>query len=279
MDIFESYAYDKTENELHIFLPGGEGWFRYTLRHIVKPFTDGGTHQNQDLWRLHKLYLCQKTGSGFDRIYDFPITNNGEWECAFKITDTPDFHGGFHGYEHQTAFTVTPHAKRLEILQDSEIYLQGTRKDLVALHRKHYRFENGELVLTQRVDWKRSVHINRAFLPMLPIRRSEGDFLICDTAYDQGQELDISREGHKTSLSCGCNEVRQMLTVSGKQSGITASLTVERPRKCFIQNTAAYNKLYFYYAQDSQVPEGDVWDSTAYYRFTYKSPEGAPGRR
>ena len=91
MEFYNSYAYENVGQELRIYLPGGDGWFQYTLRHIAKPFTDGGTYQNQDLWRLHNLYLCRKTSDGFERIYDFPLTTAGEWECAVKIEGTPHY--------------------------------------------------------------------------------------------------------------------------------------------------------------------------------------------
>jgi hypothetical protein len=243
------------------------------MRHIVKPFTDGGTHQNQDLWRLHKLMLCRRVGDGFENIYDFPLTTSGEWECAFKIEGTPDFHGGFHGYEHQNCFTVTPEANRLLMMQESRIVLQGTKDEPVAFHRKEYECKDGLLTVRQHLKWERAVHINRAFMTMLPIRRKEEDFLITDTALYKGEEYDISMKGHKTPLSPGCKEKIYEMTVLGKESGIIATVTSSFCETFSIQNTEAYNKVYFSFARDSHVAVGDEWDTVSTFRLSYRKPE------
>ena len=270
----QNYSYAETEEGYEIYMPGGDGYFRYTLKHIVKPYTDGGTHQNQDLYRLHNLYLCRKTENGFENIYDFPLTTTGEWECAFKIEDTPDFHGGFHGYEHQKDFCVTPHEDSFEVTQSSEIYLQGTRDELVALHQKHYRFREGTLFLHQSLLWKRPVRINRAFLTMLPIRRLEGDFQITDTVLFRGETFDVSCAGHQTKVSSGSREIGSEITVLGRKSGILATVTSSPEKRVSIQNTPAYNKVYYYYTSDSEVKEGDLWEMDSTYRFEYTDPRG-----
>jgi len=269
----KAYYLEKLEDELGIYIPGGDGYFRYALRHIVKPFTDGGTHQNQDLWRLHKLRLCRREGDAFQDIYDFPLTTAGEWECAFKIEGTPDFHGGFHGYEHMTSLDVQPEEESLFIRQESRIVLQGTRDEPVALHSKEYLFRDGMLTLKQNLKWERSVQINRAFLTMLPICRNAGDFLVTDTALYKGQEYDVSKEGHKTPLSSGCTESINEMTILGKQSGIRATVTASYGKRFFIQNTSAYNKFYFYYAKNEAVEKGEEWNTLSTFRFTYEVPK------
>lgn len=275
----KGYYLEENENEMGIYIPGGEGYFRYSLRRIVKPFSDGGTHQNQDLWRLHKMYLCRKTQLGFERIYDFPITNSGEWECAFKIVGTPDFHGGFHGYEHQTFFSVKPEDRCLTISQDSRIVLQGTLAEPVAFHQKEYVFKEGVLTLKQRLVWEGDFMLDRAFMTMLPIRRREGDFLITDTALFRGKEYDVSCEGHKTPISSGCQKKTNEVTVFGKQSGITATVTTSFEKRFSIQNTKEYNKVYFYYAAQSPVSAGEEWNTITNYRFLYQSSESDSGKK
>lgn len=221
------------------------------------------------MWRLYELYLCRKTADGFEKIYDFPIANTGEWECAFKINGTPDFHGGFHGYEHFTAVSFLPGPDGAEFVQESEIYLQGTRRELVALHRKQYLFQQGVLRLNQSLAWQKELFVSRRYLAMLPIRRREGDFLITDTARYQGVDYDVSREGHQTILSPGCRENIGEITILGKHSGIKARVSVDFENCFFIQNTPAYNKLYFNYASDGQVKRGDCWETSACYAFSY----------
>ena len=239
------YSYEEKEDEIGIYLPAGDGVFRYSLKHIVKPFADGGTHQNQDLWRLHKTHLFTRMGDDFLPVYDFPITNGGEWECAVRIVGTPDFHGGFHGYEKLLSTSFRPEEECLFFSQESRIVLQGTENEPVAFHRKEYEFRDGAVFLKQYLEWERSVEIDRAFLTMLPIRRMEGDFSITDTALWNGEEYDIAKEGHKTPISSGCKEKGTSLTVLGKKSGIRATVTSSLEKSLFVQNTAAYNKIYF----------------------------------
>ncbi|MBR2615983.1 MAG: hypothetical protein IKC69_04835 [Clostridia bacterium] len=266
------YAWEVTAKDIGVYLPGGEGWFRYPLRRIVKPYTDGGTHQNQDLWRLHQVTLWNREGDGFSPIYPFPITNGGEWECAIRIEGTPDFHGGFHGYEHATSFEIFPEKDSFGAVQESVIYLQGTRDTRVATHRKEYLFSDGELVLKQRVVWEMACHVNRAFLTMLPIRRREGDFLINDTALYEGKEYDISAEGHKTPLSPGCKFDINEITTTGKQSGITATVRASYGKDFAIQNTSQYNKLYFCYARNYHTEVDEVWEAESLFRLQYQKP-------
>lgn len=258
------------EKEIGIYQRGGDGFFRYALRHITKPYLDGGTHQNHDLYRLHQLTLHQREGDGFSPVYDFPLTTNGEWECAMKIAGTPDFHGGFHGYERLTATGLDAAADRVFFWQESRILLQGTRDETVALHRKEYVFAEGGVTVKQRLLWERECRIDRAFLTMLPIRRREGDFLISDTARFDGRDYDISRAGHKTPVSPGCSLSGRRMEILGKESGIAACVTCDRERNFFVQNTEAYNKVYFFYVQNEATRKGDVWESESGYSFRYQ---------
>ena len=96
--------YLQTENDsiniyLHSPKGGADNFMKYTLRHFTVPFSDGGTYQNQNVWRLFELYSYKKTDDVFKKELNYPIVNGGEWECAIRIKDTPDFHGGYHGYE------------------------------------------------------------------------------------------------------------------------------------------------------------------------------------
>lgn len=272
MTFMKNYAYNKKDDAFQVFLPGGDGYFKFTLKRLTIPYIDGKIYQNQDLWRLYQLYLCRKTENGFENIYDFPIANTGEWECAMKITGTPDFHGGFHGYEHFTKYSFSALDDRFEFVQESNIYLQGTRDDLVATHKKHYLFKDGALSIDQSLEWKKSVPVMRIYFAMLPIRRKEEDFQITDTALYNGECYDISEEGHTTPLSPGCELKVKEMTVCSKTSGITATLTVDYDNDFFIQNTPQYNKLYFNYAKDVQTKVGEVWKATSTYKFTYSTP-------
>ncbi len=261
--------YFNNGDDIEIYMPGGDGYFRYHLKRIEKPFTDGGIHQNQNLFRLYRLYLYKKTADGFEKIYDFPITNGGEWECAVRITGTPDFHGGYHGYEHLTDTQIIENADSLGFIQNSNIYLQGTKDTCIATHSKHYTFRDGALHLHQKLCWHTDANIDRAFLTMLPIRRLEGDFQITDTARFEDTLYDISCEGHATEISAEHTKIGSEVCVFGKKSGIYATVSVDTPKRFFIQNTAQYNKVYYFYTEHSDVKNGDVWTVNSTYRFEY----------
>lgn len=264
---YKNYAYSATHDTIDIYMPSGDAYFKYSLRRLIIPYRDGGTRQNQDLWRLYELYLCKRVGDSFENIYNFPVCNKGEWECAIRIVGTPDFHGGYHGYEHQTGFDINPTPSYFEFTQYSDIIAQGTRYDVIATHKKHYLFKDGSLTLTQSVDWKKSVDIDRAYMTMLPIRRKDDDFQITDTALYERKEYDVSCEGHESLRSV---QNAKTVCIYGKTSGIYAQVTVDFDNNFSIQNTPAYNKFYFKYAWDRATAVGESWNTVAEYKFTYK---------
>ena len=253
------------DNSIEIFMPAGDGCFKFELRRIAIPFTDGGTRQNQDLWRLYELYLYDKEGN--NKIYDFPVCNKGEWELAVKIKDTPDFHGGYHGYEHLTDFGYTVNEGSFEFFQDSKIYLQGTRDTHIADHKKRYVFENGKLTLTQYVKWHKTLPVDRSFITMLPVRRNDGDFQITDTAVLNGVEYDVSHENHAFPLD---NKNVRTASIYGKKSGIRMSVSVDFDNLFFVQNTPAYNKFYFKNAYERDVIAGEEWNTKSVYAFEWR---------
>lgn len=268
MIFYDNYAYHQTEDSIEIYMPAGSAYYKYTLKRFVKLFTDGGTHQNLDLWRLYELYLCKRVGDSFENIYDFRLVNNGEWECALKIHGTPDFHGGFHGYEHQTDISINPTPASFEFTQLSDIILQGTEDDVVATHKKHYLFADGQLTLTQTVEWKKSVTVNPAYMCMLPIRRKDNDFQITDTAIFENERYDVSEEGHDTPLSHFRNDIKK-LTLLGKSSGIVATVSVDFDCEAYINNSSYYNKFYFNYLTDKETKVGECWNTVSVYKFDY----------
>ena len=256
--------YNKSDNSIEIFMTAGDGSFKFELRRIAIPFKDGGIRQNQDLWRLYELYLYDKEGQ--NKIYDFPICNKGEWECAVRIKDKPDFHGGYHGYEHLTDFEFSPCPDKILFTQNSKIILQGTKDEVIADHKKQYVFENSRLTLTQYLKWHKTLPVDRSFITMLPIRRKDGDFQITDTVIMDGKEYDVTNEGHAFPHD---NAVKSA-TVYGKKSGIRVSVTVDFDNLFFVQNTPAYNKFYFKNAHDRMIKAGEEWNSTSVYEFDWR---------
>ena len=266
---------------------GENKYTRYSLTHLVKPFTDGGIMQNQDLWRILHLKVFKKTDDGFAQYLPYKLTTGGEWECALQIEGTPDCHGGFHGYEHLTKVTfiaddkeypldieVSFSAKKAVFVQESRIYKQGTVDELIALHTKEYIFENGAVKINQNLEWKQSLSVSRADLCMLPVVRTHNykpdGILVTDSFEADGdsQVYDVSKEGHKTAYSTDMELHQNVKRVKlwGKESGLVCVVTTDYESlgedMFFVQNTAPFNKLYFTYVGANgayQTKVGEKW--------------------
>lgn len=270
----------------------GEGKFmRYCLQHFRDPYTDGGTYQNRDLWRLYELYAYEKQGDTLVQSLPYDICNKGEWECALQIQDTPDFHGGFHGYEHAKSVTATvaegeeAWVEEFRFVQESEIYLQGTRDTRIALHIKDYCFRDGKVTLRQKLVFDRELTMLFSYMGMLPMKRTSDDTpngeQICDRLMvnEDGTVYDVSKEGHKLPFSTGVGIIRDLRSARlwGESSGITARMDLEGvvfPDNCFkISNADCYNKFYYSHAGDGaghRILPGDVWELVSIYQIWQK---------
>lgn len=278
--------------DLYMNNPKGQAdrYIRYQLAHLSKPFTDGGTRQNQDLWRLYEAYVYQKTADGMEQALPYPIVNHGEWEAAIQVKDTPDFHGGYHGYERLTRVEATADGKLIRLgeaqrfwaedftfLQESDLICQGTRDEVLARHIKKYQFSGGVLRLEQQVHWEKEAELTKAFMAMLPIRRTadgtDSGLQLTDRVTVNGEPTvyDVSKIGHETPVSSGTGYVKDFCSAKiwGETSGITGEMRVEGvfpdSNQFMVQNTPAYNKLYFSYARDHQTKVGEDWTLTTEY--------------
>lgn len=219
--------------------------------------------------------------------------NNGEWECAIKIKNTADFHGGFHGYERQETYysIVNGNLFNVEIenfiiteefvfIQKSVIYKQGTKDEAIANHFKKYTFTNDGLLLHQEIEWLQILEIDYAYLAMLPIKRTSDDSIngiqITDTATsDYDNELyDVSMEGHITSVSPQENRKKNVTRarIWSNNSKILAEVKIMWKQTIansfFIQNTKQYNKFYFSYTGNNHITKiGERWDVSSFYCF------------
>ena len=273
----------ETSNEkISIYMSAPEGksdkYMKYSLLNIKIPYTDGGTYQNQNLWRLYELYVYEKNGEDvLSQFLPYPIVNHGEWECALRIDGTPDFHGGFHGYEHLTNITAELDGKPFDVnsekalwadsfmfCQESNIYRQGTENELMATHIKKYVFENGLLKLHQQIEWAQSVKVMYAYMAMLPIKRTSDDTPSGDiiTEYAKtnlsSEVFDVKKEGHQTPVTLGGENFRNVscAEIWSDKSGIKAQMKTGgliQPDNSFnISPADCYNKFYYSYTGDGK---------------------------
>lgn len=276
----KNFTYIQAENDavnIYMHSPKGraDNFMKYTLRHFIVPFSDGRTYQNQNVWRLFELYSYKKTDDGLTQELNYQIVNGGEWECAIKIKDTPDFHGGYHGYENtlsalfmadgeeiDLSMPCSKQTEKFECILKSEIYRQGTENEIVAEHIKHYVFENGKVLLHQEILWKQTVTVLYSYLMMFPIRRTSDDTpsgeVISDriSINDNCKVYDIEKAGHETEVSNNSATARNVeyAKIWGRKSGICAEISINckllPTNSFFVQNNNVYNKLYFSYVGD-----------------------------
>lgn len=265
-----------------------ENYMRYCLQHCKKPYicSDFEGYQNQDLWRLYSLYDYRLQDGDVPEAYtDYELVNAGEWECAIKIKNTDDFHGGLHGTERykaiQCAVDSNPlnvfedyssWADKLEFYQQSEIYLQGTYDTVIAIHHKWYDFSKYGVTIRQSLEWKGAYTIEKAYLAMLPVKReSETGLSISDHAKigESDKIYDVSKEGHELN---GNNVIKNIKSahIWGEKSGLYAHVEflseLMATNSFYIQNNAMYNKIYFSYCGDGYTTyAGETWETCSHY--------------
>ncbi len=262
---------------IDIYLSSEKGlknsFLKYRLFHAVEPYKDGGVMQNRDLWRLYELYAFNYKDGKMEQRFPFPLVSAGEWECAIKITNTPDFHGGFHGYERLTEVTLSADGKVIDItvpsslwvnsvdfIQKSTIYKQGTLDDAVASHVKKYSFKKGALTLSQEIVFNSQYDISYAYLTMLPIRRTHNKrpdgIQISDRFSVNGEAAvyNITEIGHTTPYSPSPSPapIVRSVKIWGEALGVTAEVSLSGnmtdSATFMVQNNETYNKLYFSHA-------------------------------
>ena len=246
-------------------------YFGYNLQLFKKPFSDGGIYQNQDVWRLHEGNFYEINNNIPSRpIYPYSVVTCGEWECAIRIDNSPDAIGGFHGYEKKIKVSAEADgipvfpgeknsitAEKFIFTQESEIYRQTTKNEVLAYHIKNYCFSNGKMNIHQEIIWQKEIQVLHAYLAMLPIRRTSDDtdsgIQITDrvSVNTSNKEYDITKIGHNTEISTPAHTVSDVTKalIWGNSSKITAEMQVKdqinKDNYFFVQNTQEYNKLYY----------------------------------
>ncbi|ANQ21446.1 hypothetical protein BA893_07095 [Vibrio natriegens] len=259
-------------------------YLEYNLKHIEDPSI------NADLWRLYELYESENTSSiapySFSRVNDGkPIANAGEWEAAIREVGAGDFIGGYHGDELLNSVTLTINgvevpldesqyvADSFTFSQVSDMYSWHTG-EIVATHVKEYNFSQSGFILKQKIEWKESIELSRAYLSMLPVKRkidSTSGFQVTDTAWywPSGYVQDVSESGFPVSVTNTDDEV----WLEGAESRFRAELKMtEHPQlpgyNVFVVNSDAYNKIYFDISKQYTTRVGEVWETSTNYNLT-----------
>ncbi|HHF3172388.1 TPA: hypothetical protein ACPJ17_001118 [Vibrio alginolyticus] len=259
-------------------------YLEYNLKHIEDP------SRNVNLWRLYELYESENISPiepySFSRLNDGKsLTTIGEWEAAIREVGADDFIGGFHGDEILNLVTLTINGKEVllsdsQYIADSFTFYQASdlyswyTGDIVAKHIKEYTFSQVGFTLKQKIEWKKSIEISRAYLSMLPIKRkidSTSGTQITDTSWywPSGTVQDVSESGFPVIVSNSDDEV----WLEGAESRFRAEVKMtERPLlpgyNLFVHNSDAYNKIYFDISKQYTTRVGEVWETSTNYNLT-----------
>ncbi|KAB2335092.1 hypothetical protein [Bacillus mesophilum] len=285
--------YSETGKQFDVFLKSGEDnkFFKTEFKYYNSPvFTDGGTYQNFDLWRLVKGYFGTFNGTTFTQIDEF--LNGGAWETAIKVDGYPDFSGTYHGYELmdsityfvngiETTFSVDKlfDCVEFEIIYKSRLIKQGTTSEAIANVARHYRFNKDGVTLRQQFKWLQTLTIASGNVAMLSAKRFavQGnntskqitDRIITDFDYNT---YDVSQDGHNTPISGKLVNNVHYAKLWGKISGYYADVKVEYDddaisKKFNVSNSVSYNKLYFSYGDGKVVNANEIWGMKAHFKF------------
>lgn len=251
------------ESEIVIDMPAGSGTTRYKLLKKTKPYTDGGTYQNYNGWRIVN---CEIVKNGVANS----IVTDGAWECAISITGLPDFHGTYHGYEQMKDLYIYAdnqkigignyQADSLRLVYTSYLIKQGTVDQKIADVVRIYTFEDGVLRLKQRYQWVDSFTINQGYITMLPILRT-GVTHTAIADFDC-KEYDVSNPANYQTINAQQPNVENS-QVYGDQVGAYVDVKYKDKtvsNRFNVSNSEQYNKLYYSYSPGVTVGNGTKWE-------------------
>jgi hypothetical protein len=229
---------------------------------------------NCDTWRLSVVYHYDDSLSVAK-----PLTRSGaEWEMALKISERPDFIGGYaHGDE---------------VLQKVDLYIDGERREITSLsdmtpfdelifdvssigydpidsateallHRKKIIVSSDKVKVEQKVKWLNDYALGNSYMAMLPPFKEFTDSYYTNTAPELkpiGNKVGVSETGGFDTL-CLCGK-----------SGFTFSMKVEKylndGNNTFLisdNGGVPYNKMYFYLNHGGSVKRGEIWETVTVY--------------
>lgn len=293
--------FDKTETLLQVYLKTSHGNdLKVSLQHQIIPFNETSNVQsNADLWRLYRVTECNPTTK-------FPLlnlVNEGEWELAILHEENTqaagvakDHVGGFHGDEILTDakffvdgvlkpqdFIVSgiKKAKKIEFIQHSVVYFQGTSRPLCS-HVKHITFSKDGIALKQKIDFKyEAVVLTTAWFTMLPVLRLSLDTQVTDKSsrsidwFAQEDDNSVTGFGRRYTPVQDGSIIKQWCASTGYsfETNLIKVPNFNSNQNAFISSDAAYNKLYLSAIGSSDtgssalVPLNTIWETESKFVF------------
>lgn len=278
----ETLSVDGGKGGFRILYPVCDGFVEYNFVHSVVP------EKNCDIWRMSVVNALDGSGAFLHRL----TKGSAEWEMAVRLSDRPDFIGGFnHGDEigRQPSFsldgkevepdelTAWREFSRFEITVDSTGFDPAQPSLAVLEHRKRILYNESGVHLEQEVLWLEDAILDgkfRSYLAMMPPLKhdpNDVDRRITDS-YSMGGEklqgietLPVEKKGIQT------------FTVQGTESAYRFTMSVEGYSPLYPNSYLAlltdngkhmnYHKMYIAFAGGAKdkVALGTKWHSVTHY--------------
>ncbi len=251
-------------------------WLRYRMQNRPNP------DKRSDVWRWSEVWEVERTAP-----YTFKaiqrLSTDGEIEMAIRQKGKSDFMGGsIHGNEMQTSMSMlvdgAPQAldqsgeftARRVVFQQTSTLFEVDRSEAVRLAQadRQWTFENGEVVVSQRITWDAEVELVDTYLAMLPLERVGKESLISRygaRSPDWGIE-DIAEPGFVVKYSTSDHAIAW--SEYGYQAEVEAMDGWDKAGRQFnISPAKIYNKFYFDFTGGGYITKaGEVFESKVRYR-------------
>lgn len=266
----ENGSFDRANERVLVYTPTHIGYIVYHLYHYES------LEVNADTWGIYNAYHVDDLLEN-----EIPLTTNGEWECAIRLSQRPDFSGGImHGDEIYSLFKLFLDDKEvslndidsiiefdnLKIVEKSMLLDPLDSVSEIAEHGKEYNFSKNGLVLNQSLKWKISAKINSSYMAMFTPLKTITDSYFTDVDFEP-----------KTIPSNPNEEIENVrkARIYSKESGFFADFEIaEYPSgleygDVFLltdNNGGRYNKMYYKLCNGHESTIGELWKTTTVYR-------------
>lgn len=256
---------------VYLFFKTAYGFLRYSFDHAYNQSI------NADNWRINYLHAVD------DELRPIAsLTTSGEWECALRLDNRPDYSGGImHGDEVTTElifiFDGKPYSyndlsiigelnfDNLKILEVSNLYDPLDNITIIAKHEREYTFEKGKVTIKQIITWNVNDTLSACYLAMLPVSKAYTDMFYTDLNFTPI----VSAENYGTYPNV------KKATQYSDDKGFICSLEIKKYPTGYQggdnlnlrDNGSDYNKMYYTICSDGTITAGTKWYSESVYEF------------
>lgn len=267
--VYDNAVTGANTERLYIYLPAKSGYIRYNFEHYENQ------DKNADIWLVHPVYTVTDSLET-----DRTVTVAGEFECAIKIRNAPDFMGGStHGSEIMQSIHFFLDGKMVEpeeiteltefsllrIVEHSYFYDPTDETTFAATHGKEYIFDGEKLTINQSVKWVNDFSLVAGYMAMLPVAKAVSPYYIPNDTYQTYEAAnEYIRRGGITSVISFDGDILVKFAIPLWEM-VGTNLTDVGVFYITDNSTPNYNKQYYICTSGGSVSEGDLWKTTTVY--------------